>query len=96
MSSLLLTFAIAVFIGGALKDFFTSLIRDIVAPILSVFFPAAQASVAGLTIQVGPVKLMVGEAIAATATLVIAMLVVTFTLPYLKAYAPLKGAARQG
>lgn len=94
MSNLLLTLAVAVFIGGALKDFFQAITRDIVAPLLSVFFPTAQASVAGLTIQVGPVKLMVGQAIAATTTLIIAMLVVTFTLPYIKAYAPLKGAAR--
>jgi large-conductance mechanosensitive channel len=94
MSNLLLTLAVAVFIGGALKDFFQAITRDIVAPLLSVFFPTAQASVAGLTIQVGPVKLLVGDAIAATATLVIAMFVVTFTLPYIKAYAPLRGAAR--
>ena len=40
------------------------------------------------------VKLLIGEVISATATLVIAMLVVTFTLPYIKAYVPLKGAAR--
>jgi large-conductance mechanosensitive channel len=94
MSSLLLTFAVAIFVGGALRDFFKSITRDLVVPLLSVFFPDAQASVAGLTIQVGPVKLQVGSAIAATFTLVIAMLVVTFTLPYIKAYAPLKGAAR--
>lgn len=96
MSSLLLTLSIAIFVGGALKDFFQSITRDLVAPLLSVFFPDAQSSVSGLTLQVGPVKLLVGDAIAATVTLVIAMLVVTFTLPYIKAYAPLKGAARQG
>jgi large-conductance mechanosensitive channel len=94
MSSLLLTFAIAIFVGGALKDFFQAVTRDIVAPLLSVFFPSAQASVAGLTVQVGPVKLLVGDAIAATSTLLIALLVVSFTLPYIKAYAPLKGAGR--
>ena len=94
MSSLLLTLSIAIFVGGALKDFFQSITRDLIAPLLSVFFPDAQTSVSGLTLQVGPVKLLVGDAIAATVTLVIAMLVVTFTLPYIKAYAPLKGAAR--
>ena len=94
MSSLLLTLAVAIFVGGALKDFFQAITRDLVAPLLAVFFPSAQATVAGLTIQVGPVKLLVGDAIAATVTLVIAMLVVTFTLPYIKSYAPLRGAAR--
>ena len=94
MSSLLLTLSIAIFVGGALKDFFHSITQDLIAPLLSVLFPDAQASVSGLTIQVGSVKLQVGNAIAATFTLLIAMLVVTFTLPYIKAYAPLKGAAR--
>jgi len=94
MSSLLLTFAVAIFVGGALKDFFQAITRDLVAPLLSVFFPDAQHSVSGLTLQVGPVKLLVGDAIAASVTLLIAMLVVTFTLPYIKSYAPLKGAGR--
>ena len=94
MSNLLLTFALAIFVGGALKDFFQAITRDIVAPLLSVFFPSAQASIAGLTLQVGPIKLLVGDAIAATATLLIALFVVMFTLPYIKAYAPLRGAAR--
>jgi large-conductance mechanosensitive channel len=94
MSSLLLTLSIAIFVGGALKDFFQSITRDLVAPLLSVFFPDTQSSVSGLTLQVGPVKLLVGDAIAATVTIGFAMLVVTFTLPYIKAYAPLKGAAR--
>jgi len=94
MSSLLLTFAVAIFVGGALKDFFQAVTRDLVAPLLAIFFPEAQATVAGLTVQVGPVKLLIGDVIAATVTLVIAMLVVTFTLPYIKSYAPLRGAGR--
>jgi large-conductance mechanosensitive channel len=94
MSPLLLTISVAIFVGGAFKDFFNAFTRSIVTPLLSVFFPSAQESVSGLTIQVGPVKLLIGEVISATATLVIAMLVVTFTLPYIKAYVPLKGAAR--
>lgn len=96
MSSLLLTLSIAIFVGGALKDFFQAITHNLIAPLISVFFPSAQASVSGFTIQVGSVKILVGEMIAATFTLVIAMLVVTFTLPYIKAYAPLRGAARQG
>jgi len=94
MSPLLLTISVAIFVGGAFKDFFNALTRSLVTPLIAAFFPSAQQSVYGLTIQVGPVKLLVGEMISATVTLVIAMLVVTFTLPYIKAYAPLKGAAR--
>jgi len=94
MSPLLLTISVAIFVGGSFKDFFNAVTRGIVTPLLSAFFPSAQESVGGLTIQVGPVKLLIGEVISATATLVIAMLVVTFTLPYIKAYVPLKGAAR--
>jgi hypothetical protein len=45
-------------------------------------------------IQVGPIKLEVGKAISSTVTLLVSLLVVSIALPYLKAYAPIKGAAR--
>lgn len=91
--SLLLTFAVAIFVGSALKDFFQAIITDLVTPFLSVLLPDAQHTVQGLVVQVGPVKLKVGDAIGATATLAIAVLVVAVTLPYLKAYAPLRGGS---
>ena len=93
-SSLLLTFAVAIFVGGALKDFFQAIIADLVAPFLVVLMPDAQHTVGGLTIDVGPVKLKVGDAIGATATLVIALFVVGVTMPYLRAYSPIKGGSR--
>jgi large-conductance mechanosensitive channel len=91
---LLLTIAIAIVIGGALKDFFSSITHGLVAPLIAAAFPSVQSTVTGLVIQVGPVKLQVGEVIGATATLLIALLVVSLALPYIKAYAPIKGAAR--
>jgi large-conductance mechanosensitive channel len=91
MPSLLLTFSIAVFVGNALNDFFHAVIRDLVSPLLSPILPNTQANVAGLTLQVGPFKLMIGDAIAAAVTLMIALAVVSFTLPFIRTYTPLKG-----
>jgi large-conductance mechanosensitive channel len=90
-SSLLLVIAAAIFVGGALKDFFQSVITDLVTPLVSVAFPEAQQTVQGLVVDVGPVKLKVGEAIGATATLAISLFVVALTLPFIKAYSPVRG-----
>lgn len=90
-SSLLLVIAAAIFVGGALKDFFQSVITDLVTPLAAVVFPEAQQTVQGLVVDVGPVKLKVGEAIGAAATLAIALIVVSATLPYIKAYSPVRG-----
>jgi len=89
--SLLLTFAVAIFVGNSLKDFFQAIIADLVAPFFVLVMPDAQHSVGGLVVPIGPVKLKVGDAIAATATLLIALFVVSMTLPYIRAYSPLKG-----
>jgi large-conductance mechanosensitive channel len=91
---LLITVAVAFVVGSALKDFFSAMTTGLVTPIVASLFPGVQASVAGLTLQVGGVKLEVGSVISATATLVISLLVVSLTLPYIKAYAPIRGAAR--
>ena len=93
-SSLLLTFAVAIFVGGALKDFFQAIITDLVAPFFVLFSSDAQHTVGGLTVQVGPVKLKVGEAIGAGVTLFIALVVTAAVLPYLRAYSPLQGGKR--
>jgi hypothetical protein len=90
-SSLLLVIAAAIFVGGALKDFFQAVITDLVTPFASVVFPDAQHTVQGLVVDVGPVKLKVGDAIGAAATLAIALFVVALTLPYIKAYSPVRG-----
>jgi large-conductance mechanosensitive channel len=92
--SLLLTFAVAIFVGGALKDFFQSIISNLVTPFLVVLMPEAQEGVSGLTVQVGPVKLKIGEVIGATVTLVIALFVTAAAMPYLRAYSPIQGGKR--
>jgi large-conductance mechanosensitive channel len=93
-SSLLLTFAVAIFVGGALKDFFQAIITDLVAPFFVLLSPDAQHTVGGLTVQVGPVKLKVGDAIGAAVTLFIALIVTAAVMPYLRAYSPLQGGKR--
>jgi hypothetical protein len=92
--SLLLTFAVAMFVGSALKDFFQSFITNLVTPFLVVLFPSAQQTVGGLVVDIGPVKLKVGDAIAATATLFIALFVAAVAMPMLKEYSPVQGGRR--
>ena len=91
---LLFTLAVAFVIGGALKDFFSSITTGLVTPVVGAMFPSVQKSVYGLEVQVGSVKLEVGQVISATVTLLVSLLVVSMTLPYLKQYAPIRGAAR--
>jgi len=87
----ILTFAVAIYIGGALKDFFQAITRDLVTPIIAGLFPGAQASLDKVIITVGGVKLNIGDAISATLNLMIAYLVVSLTLPYIRVYAPVVG-----
>jgi large-conductance mechanosensitive channel len=91
---LLITVAVAFVIGGALKDFFSSITTGLVTPVVGALFPSVQKSVYGLEFQVGGVTLEVGQVISATVTLLVSLLVVSLTLPYLKQYAPIRGAAR--
>jgi hypothetical protein len=92
--SLLLTFAVAIFVGGALKDFFQSIISNLLAPFLVVVFPSAKETVGGLVLELGPVKLKVGDAISAAVTLVAALFVAAVAMPYLKEYSPVQGGRR--
>ena len=93
--SLLLTFAVAIFVGNALKDFFNAFITNLVMPFLVLFFPsAAQKSVGDFVIELGPVKLKVGDALAAGGTLVVALFVAAIAMPWLKEYSPVQGGRR--
>jgi hypothetical protein len=92
--SLLLTFAVAIFVGNALKDFFNAFITNVITPFLVVLSPSAQNTVGGLVVDIGPIKLKVGEAIGAAATLVIALFVAAMAMPYLKEYSPIQGGRR--
>lgn len=84
-------FAVAFYIGSALKDFFGSISRDLIAPFIAAIFPTAQQSVEKITVQLGPVKLNIGDVIGATVNLIIAYLAVYLTLPYIREYAPMGG-----
>lgn len=93
-ASLVFVIASAIFVGGALKDFFQAVITGLVTPFLSVMFADVQQTVEGLVVQVGPVTLKVGDAIGAAATLAVALVVVSVTLPLIKKYSPKVGGRR--
>jgi hypothetical protein len=46
------------------------------------------------SVQIGPVKLGLGEALSATVNFVIAIVVVYLTLPYIRTYSPIQGGRR--
>jgi len=92
--SLLLTFAVAIFVGIALKDFFNAFITNLVMPFLVLFFPCAQKSVGDFVLELGPIKLKVGDALAAGGTLVVALFVAAMAMPFLKEYSPVQGGRR--
>lgn len=85
-----LTFAVAIYVGTLLSQFFTAILRDLVLPLLS---PVASSdgSVAKLVVQFWGIKLNLGDVIVHTLNLVIAMVVVSYALPYLKEYVPVAG-----
>ena len=92
--SLLLTFAVGIFIGGVIKDFFQTIIASLVTPFFVLLGTDTKDSVGGLTGDVGLVKLKVGDAISATFTLAVALVVTAAVLPYIHAYSPLQGGKR--
>ena len=87
----IINFAVAFYLGAALKDFFGSISRDLVAPFIGAIFPSAQQSVDKITVQLGPVKISIGDAIGATINLAVAYLVLMLTLPYIREYTPIGG-----
>ena len=91
MDTSVLTVAVGLYIGITLSQFFTAITRDLITPFLAVIFPGVQASVDKFVIQLGPIKLSIGDAIAATLNLLIAWVVVSMTLHYIKSYAPIGG-----
>jgi large-conductance mechanosensitive channel len=86
-----MTFAVAAYLGFSLSQFFGSITRDLVTPFVAVLFPGVQQAVGQYVLTVGPIKLSIGDAIGATFNLLIAFAVVSFTLPYLREYAPMGG-----
>jgi large-conductance mechanosensitive channel len=88
------TFAVAIYIGMALSEFFKSMTKELVTPIIAAFIPGVRESVDKLVINIGPVKVNIGEVIGSTINLVVAYFVVYMTLPYIKEYAPISGGRR--
>lgn len=85
------TIAVAIYVGAALFKFFDSITRDLVTPVLAGLFPGATQTIDKIVIPIGPIKLNIGDAIGAALNLMIAYLVVSLTLPYIKTYAPIGG-----
>jgi large-conductance mechanosensitive channel len=90
-STSILTVAVGLYVGMSLSQFFTAITRDLVTPVLAGVFPGVQSSMDKVVIQIGTVKLNIGDAISATLNLLIAWLVVSITLPYIRTYAPIGG-----
>jgi large-conductance mechanosensitive channel len=86
-----MTFAVAIYLGFALSQFFGSITRDLVTPFVAVLFPGVQQAVGQYVLSIGPIKLSIGDAIGATFNLLIAFAVVSLTLPYIRAYVPVGG-----
>ena len=85
-----LMYALGIHAGMVLIKFFNALTRDLVLPMLSPL-ASSEGDVAKLVIQVGSVKLNVGDVIVQTMNMLIAFGVVYFTLPYIKEYVPIAG-----
>lgn len=85
-----LIFAVAIYIGTTLKNFFDAFMRDLVLPLLS---PVAttEAGISKLVVQFGGIKINVGDLIVQTLNLLVVFMVVSFLLPYLKEYVPVAG-----
>jgi len=89
--SQLMTFAVAFYVGHALSTFFGSVMKDLVTPLIAGVFPGAEKSLDKVIVTVGGVKLNVGDAAGAFLNLMVALLVVSYTLPIIRGYSPLRG-----
>jgi large-conductance mechanosensitive channel len=89
-----MSFAVAIFLGSAVSQFFGTISKGLVAPVIGGVFPGAQAGLEKWTVQLGPVKLALGDVLSATVNFVIAILVVYLTLPYIRTYSPIQGGRR--
>ena len=85
-----IVFAVAIYVGTLLSQFFTALMRDLVLPMLSPI-ASTEGGVSKLVIQFGGVKLNIGDVIIHAFNLIIAFAVVSFALPYLREYVPVAG-----
>ena len=82
-----LTFALAIYVGFTLTGFFNSLARDIVLPLLAPL-SSTDTGIAKLYVQVGSIKINIGDVIVNTINLLVVFAVVSFVLPYIREYVP--------
>jgi len=82
--------ALGIYVGLLIHNFFSAMMRDLVLPALS---PLASVDngLSKLVIQVGGVKLNVGDVIVQTINLFIALAVVSYAVPYFREYVPVAG-----
>ena len=85
-----LTFAVAIYLGTSLMQFFNAIVRDLVLPVLSPL-ASVDGGISKLVVQVGPIKLNIGDVIVQTLNLLIVFAVVSLALPYLREYVPVAG-----
>lgn len=86
----ILVFAIAFYVGMLLTQFFTALMRDLVLPMLSPI-ASSEAGVGKLVVNLGGIKLNIGDVLVHSLNLIIALVVVSYALPYFKDYVPVVG-----
>ena len=90
LESQVLTIALGIYIGIALKDFFGAISRDLVLPLLSPL-ASTEAGIGKLVINVGSIKINIGDFIVSAINLLIVFAMVSIALPYLKEYVPVGG-----
>lgn len=87
----LIVHAVGFYLGTVLAQFFQAITKDIVMPLVIGTMPGVQQQVDKYVIQVGPVKLNIGDLVATTMSLVVAYFIISFTLPYIREYSPIGG-----
>jgi len=89
LSGKVLTYAISIYLGLFISGFFQSITRDIILPLIS---PVVSTDgIAKYIVQVGGVKLNVGDVAVQMINLFIAIGIIYFMLPHIKEYVPIAG-----
>lgn len=73
-----------------MTKFFDALTRDLVMPLISPVAPA-ENGVSKWIVQLGTIKINIGDLIVQTLNLFVAFGIVYVTLPYIKEYVPVAG-----
>jgi len=86
----ILVHALGFYVGMLLSQFCTALIRDLLLPLLS---PVAsvEGGISQLIVTVFGIKFNVGDVIVNTLNLVIALVIISYAIPYFKDYVPVVG-----